>query len=97
MDLAAKTMSELPFDEWCGLTPRIQYDVLRKLRAEIADHNDFMAMLAGELARMPCVCDDGGHENTPPMMWPELIRCIAARAFNDGQKEKVSTEQHTGS
>lgn len=59
----------------------------REQAAEIADQSDFMAFMHTELAKFPCLCEDGKHADTAPMFWPELIRCIVARAVKDAQAE----------
>lgn len=39
------------------------------------------------LAKYPCLHEPGHHGSTPPMMWPELIACIVAKAKQDVQKK----------
>jgi hypothetical protein len=52
------------------------------------DDADFLAFMADELDRFPCLhgpAGNGAHAKTPPMMWPELIRCIVAKARQDAR------------
>lgn len=72
--------------------PRVWTEELRKIAKRQADettasdHEDFMAYMEGELSSMKCCCEDG-HLGTPPMMWPERIRCIAKRAAADAVEQ----------
>src|SRR5688500_5993719 len=47
-----------------------------ELKTAREDHTDFLGFMRDDLAHLPCCHEDGGHHGTPPMMWPELIRCI---------------------
>jgi hypothetical protein len=50
------------------------------------EESDFLAFMADELDRFPCLhgpAGNGAHAKTAPMMWPELIRCIVAKAKQD--------------
>lgn len=67
---------------------------LTQLRAErdelklAADYNsDFMGFMKLELAKMECLCGKD-HSATMPMCWPELIRCIVAKAVQKVTKER---------
>lgn len=55
------------------------------------DHDAFLAFMADSLAQFPCCCDEGKHDGTPPMLWPELIACIARRSAQDAVKGVQST------
>lgn len=54
-----------------------------ELKSAKSDHGDFLAFMGGHLADWPCLHDPGGHKATPPIMWPELIGCIVAKAKQD--------------
>ncbi len=64
---------------------QIILDRLAKAEAEARDHADFMAFMTAELAAFPCCHEPGEHASTPPMMWPELIACIAKKARQDAE------------
>lgn len=64
---------------------------LAKLKSEVADHSDFMAFMAAELAQFECLCGKE-HGETMPMMWPELIQCIVAKAIKDSKREASNVE-----
>lgn len=59
--------------------------VIAALKRERADNSDFMAFMQIELAKFQCCHEDGQHHSTPPMFWPELIRCIVERAVREKQ------------
>lgn len=63
----------------------------RELRVERDDNSDFMAFMQSELAKIPCCHEAGEHDGTPPMMWPELIRCIVRKAV-DVETERLRQE-----
>ena len=52
----------------------------RALEIEESEHSDFLAYMCDELARFPCMHEEGQHKGTPPVMWPDLIRCIVMKA-----------------
>ena len=63
---------------------------IEKLKEQAADDSDFMAFMTIELDKFSCCCCDAGpgaHAAAPPMFWPELIRCIIARAVKDKTAE----------
>ena len=64
--------------------------VIDKQLAEIATHHDFMAFMALALAAFPCCHEAGEHKGTPPMMWPELIACIAMKARRTAEEERAA-------
>jgi len=74
---------------------------LRARITELEQHerlaDAFLADMAGELAQMPCCCENGKHRDTPPMMWPELIRCIIKRAVRDAlaKREQEAKQRAT--
>lgn len=76
-------------DDWARFTAAVLADIravlaaVDELRDRAAMADDFLAFMSAELAQLKCCHEDGGHHNTPPMMWPELIGCIAARAVKD--------------
>lgn len=49
---------------------------------------DFLAFMFVELSKFPCLHRDGDHHG-PPLMWPELIACIVARAKQDATARLV--------
>jgi hypothetical protein len=56
------------------------------LKKEKIDNDDFMAYMISEFEKFPCMHGDAGcgaHADTPPMFWPELIRCIIKRFVKD--------------
>lgn len=57
---------------------------LAELRAYREMQEDFMAYMTAELDGFKCLHGDKNcARGTPPMMWPELIACIAKRAAKD--------------
>lgn len=61
--------------------------LLMELIGECEDHRDFMAFMTTELDRIPCCHTDGSHKGTPPMMWPELIRCMIKHAVEQAKQK----------
>ncbi len=56
--------------------------LLDPLVREIADQDDFMAMMHEDLEAIASRYDIR-TDATPPMMWPELIRAVIAKAVKD--------------
>lgn len=57
--------------------------------AKCERNDEFMAYMTEELGGFECLHGEG-HRGTPPMMWPELIKCIAAKAVQDAKNELES-------
>lgn len=58
------------------------------LKVQVSDNDDFMAFMEGELSDFSCCHETRAHSNTPPMMWPELIACIAKKARLNAETER---------
>ena len=65
----------------------------KRLASEKSDHSDFLAFMAGELAKYHCKCTDDEYASTPPMMWPELIGCIIAKAVENAEARIAALER----
>ncbi len=61
-------------------------EATKELQNQVDQNNDFMAFMTGELAQFSCCHEDGKHAGTSPMMWPELIACIARKAIAEATK-----------
>ena len=66
----------------------------KELKNAKEDHLDFLGFMRDDLSHLPCCHEDGGHHGTPPMMWPELIRCIITKDRRD-REAKLQDELKT--
>jgi hypothetical protein len=69
---------------------RLAHQLVKVVKALEDDHGDFLAFLASEMDRFPCLhgeAGQGSHASTPPMMYPELLHCIIRRARLDMVKK----------
>lgn len=69
---------------------------IASLRAQLADQDDFMAYMTAELAGFKCMHEDGTHDSTPPMFWPELVACIRARGIKDALAKVTQETKESG-
>ena len=97
--IAAAARADVPY---CGCdTPDALAEKItemeRQLRAAQGDYQGFLNFMRNELAALPCCHDAGTHADTPPLMWPELVRCIVTRAASDafaaGKAEAQAEQQ----
>ena len=65
----------------------------RELEEELDQANGCLAMIRDQLTLYPCMHDNDDHSATPPMMYPEWIACIIARAVKDAIKGACRIEE----
>lgn len=88
-DFGARSCSLAKFLEEWAEDRKVE---LARVTKENGDNDDFMAFMLDELSQFPCCHEIGEHRNTPPMMWPELIGCIAKKAALEATTRAESAE-----
>lgn len=69
---------------------RIAYRALMK---ELDLANGCLAMIRDQLLKFPCMHNDDDHSATSPMMYPEWITCVIARAVKDAIKREWESRE----